>query len=44
MCVCGVGSTSTHQGGLDADALGSLEGQGQILDLKENKRWADEGL
>lgn len=40
---CGLGSTSTHQGGLNADALGSLEGQGQILDLKENKRWAEEG-
>lgn len=39
--MCGVGSTSTHQGGLDANALGSLEGQGQILDLEESKRSAD---
>ena len=35
--VCEVRGRLTHQGGFDANALGSLESQGQIPDLKKNK-------
>lgn len=35
--VCEVFGGSTHQGRFDANALGSLESQGQIPDLKKNK-------
>lgn len=43
-CVCGVCGRSTHQGGFDANALGGLESQGQIPDLKKNKPLDVEGL
>lgn len=35
--VCEVCVSSAHQGGFDANALGGLESQGQIPDLKKNK-------